>query len=221
MHAPQTDQPHEDNILVRAVAFMMGDHPFWNDWKRGMKVIHAIISPNILGPFVGVLILFLIFVYGVRIILELVFSAQVAYQFIQWFIHDGVGIACLVTAAAIIIPNYLSFAFQEELLLELGPSTPERLLRMANLVNAARRKGYEAMDRKNYVGAIEYFRKAAGQGDAIAQYNIGLIYHHGGGEQLKYAYVPQDYEQARHWYYLAAEHGHEEAKLALSELPAD
>ena len=44
-------------------------------------------------------------------------------------------------------------------------------------------------------------RKAADQGDAQAQHNLGFMYHDGRG-------VAQDYTQARFWYRKAADQGH-------------
>ena len=43
--------------------------------------------------------------------------------------------------------------------------------------------------------------KAAEQGDAVAQFNLGVMYYGGEG-------VPQDYEEALRWYKLAAEQGY-------------
>ncbi len=44
--------------------------------------------------------------------------------------------------------------------------------------------------------AVKLYRKAADQGDAVAQNNIGFMYDNGLG-------VPQDYSQAQMWYNLA------------------
>ncbi|MBQ7249238.1 MAG: sel1 repeat family protein, partial [Deltaproteobacteria bacterium] len=56
--------------------------------------------------------------------------------------------------------------------------------------------------------AVEWYRKAAEQGMAVAQYNLGLMYDHGRG-------VPKDEGQAMEWYRKAAEQGHAEAQQAL------
>ena len=52
--------------------------------------------------------------------------------------------------------------------------------------------------RPNYAKALEWFQRAADQGDAKAQDRIGLMYYSGKG-------VPQDFAQAAHWYQLAAQ----------------
>lgn len=50
--------------------------------------------------------------------------------------------------------------------------------------------------------------KAAEQGNAEAQFNLGLIYYNGDG-------VPRDDPEAAKWYFKAAEQGHIEAQLNL------
>ncbi len=45
--------------------------------------------------------------------------------------------------------------------------------------------------------ALQWYRKAAEQGEVTAQYNLGVMYDNGQG-------VPQDYAQAHMWYNLAA-----------------
>ncbi len=50
---------------------------------------------------------------------------------------------------------------------------------------------------KDCAEAVGWWRKAAEQGNAKAQYNLGLMYDNGEG-------VPQDYAQAHKWYNLAA-----------------
>ena len=47
---------------------------------------------------------------------------------------------------------------------------------------------------------VTELRRTAAQGDAAAQYNLGLMYDTGGG-------VPQDYGEAVRWYRLAADQG--------------
>ena len=51
----------------------------------------------------------------------------------------------------------------------------------------------------DHVKAHQWFEKAAAQGDAKAQRNLGYLYEVGWG-------VPQDYMRAYMWYNLAAEH---------------
>jgi TPR repeat protein len=47
--------------------------------------------------------------------------------------------------------------------------------------------------------AVSWYRKAAEQGEASGQYNLGIMYRTGRG-------VPQDYVQAHMWFNLAASH---------------
>ncbi len=53
-----------------------------------------------------------------------------------------------------------------------------------------------------------WYRKAAEQGDAEAQYNLGFMYGYGKG-------VSQDYAEAVKWYRKAAEQGYAKAQLSL------
>ena len=61
---------------------------------------------------------------------------------------------------------------------------------------------------------IEQLRKAAEQGDASAQYNLGLSYATGEG-------VPQDYQEAVKWFRLAAEQGNAESQDILGFMYAE
>ena len=58
--------------------------------------------------------------------------------------------------------------------------------------------------------AAERLRKAAEQGDASAQFNLGNLYFTGQG-------VPQDYAKAIEWFGKAAAQGHTEAKDSLAK----
>ena len=53
---------------------------------------------------------------------------------------------------------------------------------------------------QDYAEAVKWYRKAADQGDAFAQYNLGVMYDNGEG-------VPQDQAEAVKWYRKAAEQG--------------
>jgi hypothetical protein len=53
---------------------------------------------------------------------------------------------------------------------------------------------------QDYGQAIQWYRKAADQGDAVAQATLGSLYEHGQG-------VPQDYAQAAQWFRKAADQG--------------
>ena len=59
--------------------------------------------------------------------------------------------------------------------------------------------------------ARESFEKAVAQGDADAQYNLGVLYDFEKG-------VPQDFSMARHWYEQAATQGHAGAQNNLGGL---
>ena len=58
----------------------------------------------------------------------------------------------------------------------------------------------DAYKRKDYKTAYKLFLPLAEQGDADAQYSLGLMYANGEG-------VPQDYKEAVKWFRLSAEQG--------------
>ena len=61
-------------------------------------------------------------------------------------------------------------------------------------------KGVTAYKSGDYATALREWTPVAEQGDAFAQYNLGVMYDKGLG-------VPQDYKTAVKWYSLAAEQG--------------
>ena len=61
-------------------------------------------------------------------------------------------------------------------------------------------KGVTAYKSGDYATTLREWTPLAEQGDASAQYNLGLMYQNGQG-------VPQDYKTAVKWYTLAAEQG--------------
>ena len=61
--------------------------------------------------------------------------------------------------------------------------------------------------------AVRWYRKAAKQGYAKAQYNLGVAYENGQG-------VKQDHDEAVRWYLKAAEQGLVNAVSALERLSA-
>ena len=61
---------------------------------------------------------------------------------------------------------------------------------------------------KDYAEAVKWYRKAAEQGFAGAQFALGRMYAEGKG-------VPLDEVEATKWYRLAADQGHEEARNVL------
>ena len=64
---------------------------------------------------------------------------------------------------------------------------------------------------QNKEEAAKWYKKAADQGDADAQYQLGVFYENGYG-------VTQDKEQAMQWYKKAAEQGNESAKNAIDRM---
>ncbi len=71
--------------------------------------------------------------------------------------------------------------------------------------------GVDAYEKGDYATALMEFRVLAEQGDAIAQYNLGLMYANGRG-------VPRDYVQARMWFNLAAAQDNETARTLRDKL---
>ena len=72
---------------------------------------------------------------------------------------------------------------------------------------------------QDYKKAMEWYALAAEQGDASAQYNLGVMYYNGQG-------VIQDYLYAHMWLNIAASNGSEVGgtlrdRLAAQMLPAD
>ena len=65
-----------------------------------------------------------------------------------------------------------------------------------------------AYDAGDYEKAAKLYSHLAKNGDAEAQYNLGVMYRAGRG-------IPQDYKEARKWYRLAAEQGNALAQFNL------
>jgi TPR repeat protein len=66
------------------------------------------------------------------------------------------------------------------------------LLLAAPAVGQDFQKGWAAAQRGNYATALREWRPLAEQGDAGAQYNLGVMYENGQG-------VPQDHAEAVKW----------------------
>ena len=64
---------------------------------------------------------------------------------------------------------------------------------------------------KDYTKAFALFQKAADQGNANGQNNLGSMYYNGRG-------VPQDYKKAVEWYQKAADQGNTNAKAKVQEV---
>jgi tetratricopeptide (TPR) repeat protein len=71
--------------------------------------------------------------------------------------------------------------------------------------------GEKYFEQDNYAEAVKWYRKAAEQGHAEAQYALGYSYQYGHG-------VAQDDEEAANWYRKATEQGHEAARQELQNL---
>ncbi len=82
------------------------------------------------------------------------------------------------------------------------------LASLAAPVRAGFDEGWAAYDRGDYETALQEWGPLAEQGDAFAQYAIGLMYAKGRG-------VPQDYDEAVAWYLLSAEQGDWDAQYRL------
>ena len=68
--------------------------------------------------------------------------------------------------------------------------------------------GFEAAKKGDHKTAMRLWKPLAEQGDAYAQYNLGLMYANGKG-------VPEDDKEAVKWYRLAAEQGLADAQVNL------
>jgi TPR repeat protein len=66
---------------------------------------------------------------------------------------------------------------------------------------------------QDYSQAVKWFRKAADQGQIIAQLNLGVMYANGDG-------VPQDYVLAYMWSSIAASNGQEGASMNRDAIAA-
>ena len=67
---------------------------------------------------------------------------------------------------------------------------------------------------QDYAKAREWYEKAAAKGDAIAMFNLGLLYENGQG-------VAQDYAKAREWYEKSIANGGLDALINLGDLYRD
>src|ERR1035438_1191098 len=68
--------------------------------------------------------------------------------------------------------------------------------------------GQQALKNGDYATAVKEFLPLAKQGNAVAQVNLGVIFHLGQG-------VAQDYKEALRWYRLAAHQGNAVAQAGL------
>jgi TPR repeat protein/uncharacterized caspase-like protein len=88
------------------------------------------------------------------------------------------------------------------------PASPART---AEDTKTSLERGLSAYRRQAWAEAMTWLRRAADQGDAHAQYSVGILYRHGWG-------IPQDYSQAMVWYRKAADQGWTEAQSTIGDL---
>lgn len=72
--------------------------------------------------------------------------------------------------------------------------------------------------KQDHTRSLRWFRWAAEQGDADAQFNLGRIYGKAFGTYAKGRAVPQDDQQAVYWYRRSAEQDYRPAQLNLAEI---
>ena len=70
------------------------------------------------------------------------------------------------------------------------------------------REGQKALEKGDYAAALKEFLPLARDGNSVAQFNLGFMYHEGKG-------VPQDSKEALKWYRLAADRGDPAAQFNL------
>ena len=75
-------------------------------------------------------------------------------------------------------------------------------------------KGLDAAKAGDYATALKEWQPLAEQGDADAQFNLGIMYANGEG-------VPKDDVEAARWWRLAAEQGHARAQFNLGIMYAN
>ena len=71
--------------------------------------------------------------------------------------------------------------------------------------------GLAAYQQRNYCEAAAIWKVLSEQGDAEAQYNLGVLYKEGIG-------VPQDHAEALNWLRKSSDQGHNNAGLILGML---
>ena len=79
------------------------------------------------------------------------------------------------------------------------------------LAHADFQAGLAAYDQGDYATALKEFLPLAEQGNIKAQFNMGILYEKGQG-------VPQNFQEAFRWYYLAAEQGDASTQNVLGML---
>jgi TPR repeat protein len=88
------------------------------------------------------------------------------------------------------------------------------LLLVSGSLFASQVEGLQAYERGQFANALQFLLPLANEGDAVAQYHLGLMYEDGKG-------VRADPVQARQWFEKAAQVGHAEARFRLGRIHAD
>ena len=70
-------------------------------------------------------------------------------------------------------------------------------------------EGFLAAEAGEFKSAVQYWKPLAEQGHAIAQFNLGMMYHGGLGVEL-------DETKALEWYHRSAENGYHKAQEYLA-----
>jgi hypothetical protein len=91
------------------------------------------------------------------------------------------------------------------------PACESAVRKYPNSIHLIYQLGVAYKRKKDFSSALVQFRKAADQGDALAQVSLGMMYDKGQG-------VPQDYGEASKWYRKAAEQGNAHSQFALSRM---
>ena len=73
------------------------------------------------------------------------------------------------------------------------------------------KRGWDYYEKKRYIDAFSWYKKAAEQGYVLAQAQLGYMYEVGEG-------IEKDYNQAEYWYKKAAEQGYAYAQCNLGEM---
>mgnify|MGYP002738644727 CR=1 FL=1 len=89
--------------------------------------------------------------------------------------------------------------------------SPTPQAKTANSSASLFQSAVSAYERKNYPVALKILTELAEQGDAAAQFNLGVMYLNGEG-------VPRDVSQALTWYHKAAEQGNAVAQFFLGDM---
>jgi TPR repeat protein len=72
-------------------------------------------------------------------------------------------------------------------------------------------KGLSAYEKGDYAAALNEWKPLAADGNAAAEFNLGLLYYDGHG-------VPQDFSEATRWFERAAEQGYTKAQHNLGAM---